>query len=258
MRWWFIGRKVIKRPTNIIASLILSILWCVVTVSRFIIDYNVYDYNQAFLLPIGVLAGLTFLFIFLLIIEIRRIGATRHIQTAEEVYLEKYGSEEITEEDPLTTSITNTLRNVGATIIDVTKGVFPKFLFSFPIDHKFDSYQRISLVVEREHLYQISAELKYEFPAYLSIRKREVVELEERMFSTKRLFSQTYMISSDDPKFAEKILEETMIDEVVSEKEAYIDQISIHGSNFTATLSNYETIELLFILLSTIMETYTR
>ena len=66
------------------------------------------------------------------------------------------------------------------------------------------------------------------------------------------------MVSSDDPKFANKILEETMIDEVISEQEAHIDQISVHGNNFTATLTNYESLELLFILLSTIMETYTR
>ncbi|MCG3222555.1 MAG: hypothetical protein H7641_14335 [Candidatus Heimdallarchaeota archaeon] len=257
MRWWFIGRKVIKRPTNVVASLLLSILWCVVTASRFIIDYSEYDYQQAFIIPIAILGGLTLLFIFMLILEIRRIGAQKHIKTAEERYHEKYGFEEKVEDDPLTISISDTLKNLGAIRIEITKGTFPKFTFSFPVDHKFDSYQRISLLIERENIYQVSAELKYEFPAYLSIRKREVVELEERMFSTKKLFSQTYMVSSDDPKFAEKILEETLIDEVISEQEAYIDQISVHGSNFTAILTNYESIELLFILLSTILETYT-
>ena len=258
MRWWFIGRKVIKRPTNVVASFILTILWAVVTASRFIIDYETYNYQQTFIIPIAVLGGLTLLFIFMLILEIKRIGSQKHIKTAEERYHEKYGVEEKEEDNLLTTNISETLKNMGAVRIEITKGTFPKFVFSFPIDHKFDSYQRISLVMERENLYQVSAELKFEFPAYLSIRKREVVELEERMFSTKKLFSQTYMVSSDDPKFADRILEETMIDEIISEKEAYIDQISVHGSNFTAILTNYESIELLFILLSTIMETYTR
>ncbi|NPD89525.1 MAG: hypothetical protein HGN29_12470 [Asgard group archaeon] len=257
MRWWFIGRRVIKQPTNVLVSFILAILWCVVTASRFIIDYSVYNYQQAFIIPIAVLGGLTVLFIFMLILEIRRIGAQKHIKSAEERYHEKYGFEEI-EEDPLAAKISNTLTNMGAIRIEITKGTFPRFVFSFPVDHKFDSYQRISLLMERENLYQVSAELKFEFPAYLSIRKREIVELEERMFSTKKLFSQTYMVSSDDPKFAERILEETLIDEVISEQEAFIDQISVHGNNFTAIISSYESIELLFILLSTIMETYTR
>ncbi len=257
MRWWFIGRKVIKQPTNVVGSLVLTILWCVVIASRFIIDYTKYDYQQAFIIPIAVLGGLTLLYIFMLILEIRRIGAQKHIKTAEERYHEKYDIEE-KDDDPLTTDISNTLKNLGAIRIEITKGTYPKFIFSFPVDHKFDSYQRITLLVERENLYQVSAELKFEFPAYLSIRKREVVELEERMFSTKKSFSQTYMVSSDNPKFADKVLEETMIDEVISEKEAHIDQISIHGNNFTATLSSYESIELFFILLSTIMQTYTR
>jgi hypothetical protein len=258
MKWWLIGKKVIFRPINVVAGILIDILWAIVISSRFIIDYEIYDYQQTFIIPISLIGGITFLYIFMLILEIRRLGAERHIKTAEEVYLEKYGSDEKVEDDPLTIKISNTIRNLGATIIDVTRGAFPKFVFSFPIDHKFDTYQRLSLVVERENIYQINAELKYEFPAYLNIRKKEIMELEERMFSTKKLFSQTYMVSSDDPEFANKILEETMIDEVVSEKEAHIDQISVHGNNFTATLSNYESLELLFILLSTIMETYTR
>jgi hypothetical protein len=230
----------------------------VVIVSRFIINYEVYDYNQTFIIPISVIGGLTFLFIFMLILEIRRIGAQKHIRSAEELYQEKYGTEKKEEGDPLTEDIARTLNNLGATRMEIVRGTFPKFTFSFPVDHRFDTYQRITVLVEREGVYQVSAELKYEFPAYLSIRKREIVELEERMFSTKKLFSQTYLVSSDDPKFTERILEETLIDEVISEQEAYIDQISIHGNNFTAKLTNYKSIELLFILLSTILETYTR
>ena len=113
MRWWFIGRKVIKRPTNIVASLLLSILWCVVIVSRLIINYEVYDYNQTFIIPISIVGGLTFIYIFMLILEIRRIGAQKHIKTAEELYQEKYGVDEKEKEDPLTEDILNTLKNLG-------------------------------------------------------------------------------------------------------------------------------------------------
>ncbi|MHA1954143.1 MAG: hypothetical protein ACW96U_09395 [Candidatus Heimdallarchaeaceae archaeon] len=258
MKWWFFVRKVIKRPTNIIAGSLLAILWCIVAILRLIIDYSLYGYQLTFIIPVAVLAGLTLLFVFRFILEIRRIGDERHISSAEEIYQEKYSSKEKDEDDPLTAKISDSLKNIGAIRIEVSKGAFPKFVFSFPIDHKFDSYQRITLLMEKENSFQVSGELKHEFPAYLNIRKREIVEYDERMFSTKKSFSQTFMVSSDDPKLADKIIEETLIDEVISEKEAQIDQISIHGNNFSSVLLNYESVNLLFILLSTIMETYTR
>ncbi|MHA2256005.1 MAG: hypothetical protein ACXAAM_08035, partial [Candidatus Heimdallarchaeaceae archaeon] len=64
MKWWFFVRKVIKRPTNIIAGSLLAILWCIVAILRLIIDYSLYGYQLTFIIPVAVLAGLTLLFVF--------------------------------------------------------------------------------------------------------------------------------------------------------------------------------------------------
>jgi hypothetical protein len=187
----------------------------------------------------------------------RKIVTEDYIETPQEQYESKYGDEIFVERDPKIIEIMRYLENMGATKIEDTYGVVPKITFVFPVGHEYDSYQNIILVLEKEEEIQLNAELKHEIPFYFNIRRKQIVE-DEGTIRKKRTFFQTYVIDSNDPKFADKILEETLIDEVISEHEAQIDLISVHKKSLTATITSTDSIELLFILLTTILVTYSK
>ncbi len=176
------------------------------------------------------------------------------------MFQEKYGDELEIQKSPVLAQLVAYLEEIGAVKIVQTHGYMPKVEFFFPSDHKFDSYQKITMIIEKENELILNAEIKYEFPSFFSIRKREEIEIKKKKRKPKETqpFFEKYLVTSNDEKFTSRIIEETLIDEVVSEKEAHLEQISVHGNTLTAALSSIESIELFFILMSTIMNTYTR
>ncbi|MCG3216300.1 MAG: hypothetical protein KAS63_06250 [Candidatus Heimdallarchaeota archaeon] len=255
MSWWRIGRRVLRRPRNVIGEILYVIGWSVMATMRYWLEMELYNYNLIFVLPVVALSVLTIVFIFKLYREMRKIVIEDHIETAEEVYERKYGDFLELKKDEGVIEILNYLESIGATRIKDTHGTVSKITFSFPIGHKYDSYQNIVLVLEKDGEINLSAELKHELPIYFNIMKKEV---KEDISRKKKTFSQTYIVNSDNPEFADKILEDTLIDEVISEHESHIDLISVHGKTLSATLTQINSIELLFILLTTILVTYSR
>lgn len=265
-------RKRIDRPTrNKITAILLSILWGISGLTTWILDYkDIIDVTEVIRLPIGFVilifivlgffAVYTLYSIYKLIKEIRYDARTKNIETAEEVFQKKYGDEFEIKKSPILVKLVGVLEELGAVKIVQTHSYIPKVEFFFPPDHKFDSYQKISMIIENEDEIKLNAEIKYEFPYFFSIRKREEIEVKKKKTKSKEIqpFFEKYLVTSNDDKFTKRILEETLIDEVVAEKEAHLEQISVHGKTLTATLSSIESIELFFILMTTIMNTYTR
>lgn len=264
-------KRIDKPPRNKITAILLSILWGVSALITGILDYkDIIDFTDIIRLPIGYViliflflgffALFTLYYIYKLIKEIRHNARTKNIETAEEVFQKKYGDEFEIEKSPALTKLIGILEELGVVRIKQIHSHLPKVEFYFPPDHKFDSYQKITMVIEKEKEIKLNAEIKYEFPSFFSIRKREEIEIKKKKRKKKEIqpFFEKYLVSSNDEKFTNRILEETLIDEVVSEKEAHLEQISVHGNTLTAILSNIESVELFFILMSTIMNTYTR
>jgi hypothetical protein len=265
-------RKQIDRPPrNKITTILLSILWGVSGFIIWILDYrDIIDVTDVIRLPIGFViliflvlgffAIYTLYSIYKLVKEIRNIARSKNIVTAEEVFEKKYGDEFEIQKSPILVQLVDNLEKIGAVKIVQTHRYMPKVEFFFPPDHKFDSYQKITMIIEKENEIKLNAEIKYEFPSFFSIRKREQKETGKKRRKAKEIqpFFERYQVTSDDEKFTKKILDETLIDEVVSEKEAHLEQISVHGKTLTATLSKIDSVELFFILLSTIMDSYTR
>jgi len=213
-----------RPPRNKIAAILLSILWGISAIITGILDYkDIIDITDVVRLPIG--------YVILIFILLGSVA----IYTLYSIY-------------KLIKEIRDNARTKN---IETAEEVFQrKYGDEFEIKKSpvltklvsiIEGLGAVRIVQTHSHLPKV----EFYFPP-------------DHKFDSLQPFLERYLVASNDEKFTKRILDETLIDEVVSEKEAHLEQISVHGNTLTATLSSIESVELFFILMSTIMNTYTR